>query len=234
MSAELICELVDNVGRRVDANDAHMVWQECNVLSDQLDRINPDNIPQTETAADFLRGAKIVKSWAKDIRGANLGAWDTIAQWLKRGALAYIEPVRQKGSSFVRGLMGYDFVETFGEKFVCDLLSYFDTDRENDIEWKREKITALWRYYESNRKEIDSFDSDFRRIIGMIPNEFTIRHGDSRQKTSEFLLTHSQRDYERMLDYLMSTMLTSFAHQNFSKSLKHKLGALLTSTDEKH
>lgn len=234
MSAELICKLVDNVGRFVNADDRHMVWQECNVLSDQLDCMNPDNIPQIETAADFLRGAKIVKEWAKDIREAIFADWASIAQWLKRGALAYIEPVKQNGGSFVIGLMGYDFVETFGEKFVCDLLSYFDIDRENDIEWKREKITALWRYYESNRKEIDSFDSDFRRIIGMIPNEFTIRHGDNRQKTSEFLLAHSQRDYERLLDCLMSTMLTSFAYQNFSKSIKLKLGALLASTDEKH
>lgn len=228
MNTETINRLIDDVTHAVTMGQAHLVYRACNVLIKQLDRVNVDNIESPETAARFIQGKELVRSWGTDIRGANLGFWPNVADVLKRGLANYAEPLATNPSgSFLRALLGYDFVETYGEKFAGELISYFEVFHEGDLEWKREKLSALWRFYESRRKDIDALNPVFGKRIGHIMNEFTVRHDNKKQKTNQFIKSYSKRDYERLLDTLTSVLLTAFSNLNLTKVLTPRLDELL-------
>ncbi len=228
MNAETINHLIDGVTRAVTMGQAHLVYQACNVLIKQLDRVNVDNIGSPETAARFIQGKELVRSWGTDIRRADLRFWPNVADALKCGLANYAEPlVENPSGSFLRNLLGYDFVETYGAKFAGELMSYFEVSHEGDIEWKREMLSALWRFYESHRTEVDVLNPVFRKRIGHIMNEFTVRHDNKQQKTNQFIKSHSERDYERLLDTLASVLLTAFSNLNLTKVLTPRLNELL-------
>ncbi len=228
MNTETINRLIDDVSSTVALGEAHLVYRTCNVLIKQLDRVNVDNISSPETAAGFIHGKETVRSWATDIRPANLAIWSNVAAVLKRGLADYAEPLAANPSgSFLRALFGYDFVELYGEKFAGELMSYFEVAHEGDLEWKREKLAALWRFYESHRNDIDALNPVFGKRIGHIMNEFTVRHDNKKQKTNQFLQSHTERDYERLLDTLTSMLLTAFSNLNLTKVLTPRLDKLL-------
>lgn len=228
MNTETINRLIDDVTRAVTMGRLHLVYRACNVLIKQLDRVNVDNIGSPKTAADFIQGKETVRSWGTDIGEANLNYWPTVAAVLKRGLANYAEPVAGNPSgSFLRALLGYDFVETYGEKFAGELMSYFEVAHEGDLEWKREVLSALWRFYEPRRKDIDALNPVFGKRIGHIMNEFTVRHDNKQQKTDQFIQSRSERDYERLLDTLTSVLLTAFSNLNLTKVLTPRLDGLL-------
>lgn len=231
MNARVIEKLVEDVDIAASSNGegvAHKVWHACNVLYEPLMNVDADNVQNPEVAANFIKARKVVGRWAKDIRGANIDAWESVSYDLKKGIRTYAEPVIQRpNGSFMRGLMGYRFVEKFGEKFVCELLEYYDASKEGDLIWKREKILTLWRFFESNRATITQLNTRFASVIGMLSNKFSIRHEDGHQNTDAFLEGHTERDYERLLDYLMTVMLTSFANLNFTENVEPQIKELL-------
>jgi len=162
MNTETIICLIDDVASAVATGERHLVCQTCNVLIKQLDRVHVDNIASPKMAADFINGKEAVRSWATDIVTANLAMWPIVAAALKRGLVDYAEPfATNPAGSFLRAHLGYDFVETYGEKFASELMSYFEVAHEGDLEWKREILSALWRFYESHRNDVDVLNPVF-------------------------------------------------------------------------
>ncbi len=232
MNRATLEKLIHDIGSYITSQDGHQIWLSCNALSDELSNIKPDNISPPEVAVDFIKASKIVQSWAKDIRYAFFSEWGSVSKALREGIESYVEPERPiLSSALIRGMLGNEFIDVFGNNFVCDIMTYYNSEREGDIEWKREKLASLWRFFESNRQSISKENPRFSQIIGQISNEFSIRHENKSQKTVTFLEHHTERDYERLLDYLFAAMITSFACHNLLSSIMPKIDSLLHSAN---
>ena len=68
MNTETIICLIDDVARAVATGERHLVYQTCNVLIKQLDRVNVDNIASPKKAADFINGKEAIRLYSKQGR----------------------------------------------------------------------------------------------------------------------------------------------------------------------
>lgn len=222
-----IHDLVDDIFVAVSESNYPQVYQVCNILHPQLLRIKQELI-NGDQLTDFLYCIQTVTHWSKDIRGARLEKWPSIAACILGVVDAYEEiECSDEVENFVAALLGDDFLQLYGQQFGQEIISYFSKGCKNNIERKRQIIASLWRYYEQFRKEFDSSDGLTGKYIGTVLNKLSIRHEDGKQWTSEFLKSHTEAEYEMLLDNVMLLMINAFARRNLDAKILPSVKGML-------
>lgn len=222
-----IHDLVDDISDAASASDFPRVYKVCKILHPQLLRIKQEFI-NCDHLTDFLYCIQTVARWSEDVRGARLEKWPNVAACILSVADAYEENDESDATDgFVSVLLGEEFLELYGAQFGKEIVSYFSEERKGNIEGKRQTITSLWRYYERFRMEFDSVEGSCGKYIGMILNKLSIRHEDGKQWTSEFLKSHTEAEYEMLLDNVMLLMINAFARRNLDAKILPSVKGML-------
>ena len=209
-----IRELVNDISNAAAASNFPQVHQVCRILHPQLLRIRQELV-NGDQLVDFLYCLQTVARWGEDVRGARLEEWPSLAACILGVVDVYEEnDCPDETGNFVAALLGDEFLQLYGLQFGREVGSYFSKGCKDHIERKRQTITSLWRYYERYRKEFDNVEGSCGKYIGMILNNLSIRHENDKQWTSEFLKTHTEAEYEILLDSVMLLMINAFARRN--------------------
>lgn len=222
-----IHELVDDISEAASASDAPRVYQVCKILHPQLLRIKQELI-NGDQLTGFLYCIQVVACWSEDVRGAQLENWPSVAAHILSVVDVYEETDDVDAmAGFVAALLGDEFLELYGSQFGKEIILFFSEERKGRIEEKRQTITSFWRYYERFRKEFDSVEGSCGKYIGMILNKLSIRHEDGKQWTSEFLKSHTEAEYEMLLDNVMLLMINAFARRNLDAKILPSVKGML-------